>query len=57
MKTPQNLEIALAKHGLAMRYPKPSQTVRLRPDGQLIPSQLSVAKEMQRARRAGIVKL
>lgn len=58
MKTPKNLEIALAKHGLAMRYPKPSQTVRLRAgSGQLVPSQLSVAKEMQRARRAGIVKL
>jgi len=53
LKTPQNLEIALNRHGLAMRYPKPSQTVRLREgSGQLIPSQLSVAKEMQRARNS-----
>lgn len=53
MKTPQNLETALSRHGLAMRYPKPSQTVRLREGtGQLIPSQLSVAKEMQRNRNS-----
>lgn len=53
MKTPQNLESALTRHGLAMRYPKPSQTVRLREgSGRLIPAQLSVAKEMQRARNA-----
>ena len=53
LKTPQNLEVALNRHGLAMRYPKASQTVRLREgSGQLIPSQLSVAKEMQRSRNA-----
>lgn len=51
MKTPRNLEKELNRHGLAMRYPKAGQTVRLRAGtGELIPSQLSVAKEMQRQR-------
>ena len=57
MKTPQSLEVALKKHGLAMRSPKASQTVRLRAgSGQLLPSQLSVAKEMQRAKGAMTAK-
>ena len=51
MKTDENLEAALRKHGLAMRCAKPSQTVRMRKGtGELLPAQLSVAKEMQRMR-------
>lgn len=52
MKTPERLEQALAKHGLAMRYAKPSQIVRLRADGRPVPGQLSVAREAQRSRSA-----
>lgn len=52
MKTPERLEQALAKHGLAMRYAKPSQIVRLRADGRPAPGQLSVAREAQRSRTA-----
>lgn len=48
MKTPEKLERALTRHGLAMRYAKPSQIVRLRADGTPFPGQLSVAKAMQR---------
>ena len=50
MKTPEKLELALNRHGLAMRYPKSSQIVRMRPDGRPVPGQLSVAKAVQRAK-------
>ncbi len=52
LKTPEKLEQALARHGLAMRYAKPSQIVRLRADGRPVPGQLSVARESQRSRAA-----
>ena len=44
MKTPEKVEMALLKHGLAMKLPRADQTVRLRPDGQPLPGQLSVSK-------------
>lgn len=52
MKTQENLNAALRKHGLSMRVAKQSQMVRLNEDGRLKPAQISVAKEMQRARNA-----
>ena len=36
------------KHGLAMKLPRPDQTVRLRPDGQPLPGQLSVSRAKMR---------
>lgn len=44
MKTPEKLESALLQHGLAMRYPKPDQVVRMKIDGSPYPGQLSVQK-------------
>lgn len=52
MKTPQNLESALKKHGLAMHYPKPGQIMRMDDKGELLPSQRSVAMEKQRIRNS-----
>lgn len=49
MKTPEKLESALLRHGLAMRYPKADQVVRMKADGHPYPGQLSVAKARQRA--------
>ena len=48
MKTPEKVEEALLKHGLAMKFPRAEQTVRLRPDGQPFPGQLSVSKAKMR---------
>ena len=48
MKTPEKLESALLRHGLAMRYPKPDQVVRMKANGRPYPGQLSVAKVRQR---------
>ena len=48
MKTPEKLESALLQHGLAMRYPKADQVVRLKANGRPYPGQLSVAKARQR---------
>ena len=48
MKTPERLESVLYKHGLAMKYPRPDQVVRMKPDGRPYPGQLSVAKARQR---------
>ena len=48
MKTPEKLESALLKHGLAMRYPKADQVVRIKANGRPYPGQLSVAKAQQR---------
>ena len=43
MKTDENLDRMLPKHGLLMRYPKPEQIVRMRPDGVPYAGQLSLA--------------
>lgn len=48
MKTPEKLESALLRHGLAMKYPKPDQVVRMKANGKPYPGQLSVAKARQR---------
>ena len=49
MQTPEKLEAALLRHGLAMRYAKTElQVVRMGRDGTPVPGQLSVAKAAQR---------
>ena len=48
MRTPERLEHALVSHNLVMRYPKASQTIRMRSDGRPYPNQLSVAKASMR---------
>ena len=48
MQTPERLEAALLRHGLAMRAPAPEQIVRMNADGRPYPGQLSVAKAAQR---------
>jgi hypothetical protein len=48
MKTPEKLEAALLRHGLAMYYHKDSQIVRMKSDGRPYPGQLSVARANQR---------
>lgn len=48
MKTPEQIEIALLRHGLSMKTPRPDQTVRMREDGTPRPGQLSVARAKQR---------
>lgn len=42
-KSSSNLERALVKRGMAMYYPRPSQIVRMDRDGNVLPSQTSVA--------------
>lgn len=44
MKTPEKLEMALLKHGLSMKLPRPDQNVRMRSDGTPYPAQIAVAK-------------
>ena len=48
MKTPEQIERALISHGLAMRPPRPEQTVRMKSSGLPYPGQLSLAKAKQR---------
>ena len=48
MKTAENIEAALLRHGLSMQTPRPDQTVRLLPDGTPRPGQLSLAKSKSR---------
>jgi cell division protein FtsL len=43
-KTPEKLEDALLRNGLAMDYPKATQVVRLDSRGRLIPGQVSLAR-------------
>lgn len=52
MKMPENLEVALLRHGLAMKLPKTEQIVRMRADGRPYAGQLSVAKASQRNKAA-----
>ena len=49
LKTAENIERALLRHGLSMRMPGADQTVRLRADGTPRPGQLSLAKSKMRA--------
>ena len=48
MKTPERLEMALLRHGLAMKLPRPDQTVRMRTDGTPYPGQMSLARAKQK---------
>ena len=48
MKTSENIEAALLRHGLSMHTPRPDQTVRLLSDGTPRPGQLSLAKSKAR---------
>ena len=48
MTTPEKVEEALLRHGLAMKLPRADQTVRLMADGRPRPGQLSVAKAKMR---------
>ncbi len=56
MKTSENLEAALLKHGLAMKIPRAEQVVRLRPNGRPYPGQISVAKAAERNRVSNTAK-
>ena len=48
MTTPECVQMALTKHGLAMYPPRPDQKVRMRSDGTPYPGQLALAKVRQR---------
>ena len=48
MLTPANLEQALLRHGLAMKFPKTEQVVRMDAAGRPYPGQRSVARATQR---------
>lgn len=50
MKTPENIEAALMRHGLSMKPPRPDQIVHMTSAGNPYPGQLSVA----RARKANM---
>ena len=57
MKTPERVEEALLKHGLAMKLPRADQTVRLKADGQPLAGQLSVSKAKMRGGTATVAKV
>ena len=48
MKTPESVELALRRHGLAMKMPRPDQIVHMKGDGTPYPGQLSIARVRQR---------
>lgn len=48
MKTPERVEVALLRHGLAMHPPRPEQTVQMKSDGMPYPGQISLARARQR---------
>jgi hypothetical protein len=49
MRGPENLDRALLRFGLSMRYPKAEQVVMMDGQGRPRPGQLSVARARQRA--------
>jgi len=57
MKTPDRVEAALIRHGLAMKLPRADQNVYMNRDGQPRHGQLSVARAKQRAAGARIVQV
>ena len=57
MKTPERIERALIHHGLAMRPPRPEQTVRMKAGGLPYPGQLSLAKARQRMASAEVASV
>lgn len=56
MKTSERLESALLRHGLAMRYAKGTQCVRMDASGRPYPGQLSVARAAARNKEAQSAK-
>ena len=48
MTTPDRVEKALISHGLAMKLPRPDQTVRMRSDGTPYPGQLALSRVKRR---------
>ena len=57
MKTPDKVEEALLRHGLAMKMPRADQMVRLMANGMPRPGQLSVAKaKMRRGQAPAVAK-
>ena len=50
MKTPDRIEVALLRHGLSMKLPRPDQTIRMRADGTPRLGQLSLARAAARAK-------
>ena len=48
MKTPEKIEMALLRHGLAMKTPRAEQIVRMMSNGQPRPGQLSLARAKAR---------
>lgn len=48
MKTPEKIEAALMRHGLAMRPPRPDQIVRMTSTGKPYPGQLSLLRAKKR---------
>ena len=55
MKTPENVEESLLRHGLAMKLPRADQTVRLMANGLPRPGQLSLAKAKMRGAMTPVV--
>lgn len=51
MKTPERVERALLKHGLAMKPPRPEQNVKMKEGGTPYPHQLSVTMAQKRAQQ------
>lgn len=49
MKTTEKIEVALLRHGLSMKLPRPDQCVRMRADGTPYPNQLSLKRARQTA--------
>ena len=49
MKTPDKIDTALLRHGLAMRLPRSEQNIRMRANGTPYPGQISIARARQRA--------
>ena len=56
MTTPDRLEVALLRHGLLMKTPRPDQVIRMTSDGNPRAGQLSLAKMKLRngGRTAGV---
>lgn len=49
LKTTEKMEVALLRHGLSMKLPRPDQYVRMRSDGTPYPNQLSLKRARQTA--------
>jgi len=47
LKTTEKIEVALLRHGLSMKLPRPDQCVRMRSDGTPYPNQLSLKRARQ----------